>query len=209
MDIGFVAYPRLTLLDLVGPWEVMARVPDANVHLVWTRPGPVLADRGLEIVADTGFDDGPPLDVIVVPGGPGQAALMRHQLLIDFLRSAAERAELVCSVCTGALLLAQAGPLKGRRATTHWLARQALAGFGVEVVEERYVFDGKFVSSAGVSAGIDMALAVVARLAGRPAAEAIQLAIEYDPRPPFHSGSPASAPRPLVRRLEEGRRSYT
>jgi cyclohexyl-isocyanide hydratase len=208
VDIGYLVFPRLTVLDLVGPWEVMGRLPDAKSHLVWTRPGPVLSDRGLEITATTAFEDCPPLDVLVVPGGPGQAALMRHQLLLDFLRESASQARFVCSVCTGALLLAQAGLLKGRRATTHWLARDALRSLGVEVVAERYVFDDRFVSAAGVSAGIDMALALVARLADEATAQAIQLAIEYDPRPPFDAGSPDKAPRELVDRLEATRRSY-
>lgn len=208
VDIGFLVFPRLTVLDLVGPWEVLSRLPDARAHLVWTRPGPVLGERGMEIAATTSFQDCPPLDVLVVPGGPGQASLMRHQLLMDFLRESAANAKFVCSICTGALLLAQAGLLKGRQATTHWLARDALRGFGVEVVDGQYVFDGKYVSAAGVSAGIDMALAVAAELAGEAEAQAIQLALEYAPQPPFDAGSPATAPRALVNKLEAERRSY-
>ena len=197
------------MLDLVGPWEVMVRVPDARVHLVWTRPGPLLADRALELSATVSFQDCPQLDVLLVPGGPGQQALMRHQLLLDFLRRQAETATWVGSICTGAFLLAQAGLLKGRRTTTHWLAREALAQFGAEVVEDRYVFDGKFVSAAGVSAGIDMALALASRVAGERVAKGIQLAIEYDPQPPFDAGSPASAPRAIVEHQIANRRGYT
>jgi cyclohexyl-isocyanide hydratase len=208
VEIGFLVFPRLTVLELIGPWEVLSRLPDARAHLVWTRPGPVLGERGMEIAATTSFQDCPPLDVLVVPGGPGQASLMRHQLLMDFLRQAAENAKFVCSICTGALLLAQAGLLKGRQATTHWLARDALRAFGVEVVEGHYVFDGKYVSAAGASGGIDMALAVAGELAGEAKAQAIQLAIEYDPEPPFTAGSPRTAPAAIVNSLEAERRSY-
>ena len=196
------------MLDLIGPWEVLVRIPDAQVHLVWTRPGPLLADRSLELSATVAFQDCPQLDVLLVPGGPGQQALMRHQLLLDFLRQQAVAAQWVGSICTGALLLAQAGLLRGRRVTTHWLARDALAQFGAEVVEERYVFDDRFVSAAGVSAGIDMALALAARIAGDSVAQAIQLAIEYDPQPPFRAGSPSSAPRALVEHQVSNRRGY-
>ncbi|HEX6547887.1 MAG TPA: DJ-1/PfpI family protein [Candidatus Dormibacteraeota bacterium] len=209
MDIGFLVYPRLTALDLVGPWEVLARLPDVRTHLIWTRPGPVMADRGMEVAATVSFQECPPLEVLVIPGGPGQQTLMRHQLLMDFLRENWRTAAWVYSVCTGALLLAQAGLLKGRRVTTHWQAREALAGFGVEVVAERYVFDQNLVSAAGVSAGIDGALALAARIAGEEAAQAIQLSIEYDPRPPFEAGSPSSAPRAVVNHLESRRRAYT
>jgi cyclohexyl-isocyanide hydratase len=208
VEIGFLVFPRLTVLELIGPWEVLSRLPDARAHVVWTRPGPVLGERGMEIAATTSFQDCPPLDVLVVPGGPGQASLMRHQLLMDFLRQAAENAKFVCSICTGALLLAQAGLLKGRQATTHWLARDALRAFGVEVVEGHYVFDGKYVSAAGASGGIDMALAVAGELAGEAKAQAIQLAIEYDPEPPFTAGSPRTAPAAIVNSLEAERRSY-
>ncbi len=209
MDIGFLVYPRLTPLDLVGPWEVLVRLPDAQTHLVWTRPGPVMSDHSLEIAATVSFEDCPPLDILVVPGGPGQQSLMRHQLLMDFLRQTAESVSWMASVCTGSLLLAQAGLLTGKRAVTHWLARDALAGFGVQVVSERYVFDGKFVTAAGVSAGIDMALALAARVASEDVARAIQLSLEYDPRPPFEAGSPATAPPGIVDRLVASRRPYS
>src|SRR5947208_12150023 len=120
LDIGFLVYPRLTPLDLVGPWEVLSRVSDASVHLVWTRPGPVQAEREIEIRATTSFADAPPLDMLLVPGGSGQLSLMRHAIVMDYIRGCARTSDWVCSVCTGALLLAQAGVLRGRRATTHW-----------------------------------------------------------------------------------------
>jgi cyclohexyl-isocyanide hydratase len=208
LEIGLLVYPRHTPLDLVGPWEVLVRVPHASLHLIWTRPGPVQAEGGMEITATTSFADAPPLDVLLVPGGPGQLSLMKHTLLLDYIRRCSETAQWVCSICTGALLLAQAGVLKGRRATTHWLARDALRTFDVEVTDERYVIDGKFMTSAGVTAGIDVALELARRLAGDDVAREIQLQLEYDPAPPLQSGSPDSAPPELVSRLRTRARRY-
>ncbi len=208
MDIGLLVYPRHTPLDLIGPWEVLSRLPDARVHLVWTRPGPVLADRGIEISATIAFADAPPLDVLLVPGGPGQLSLMKHSLLLGFVRDCATSSAWVCSVCTGALLLAQAGVLQGRRATTHWLARDALRSFGVEVTDDRYVIDGKVATSAGVSAGIDLAFELARRLAGDRIACEIALQMEYDPMPPLDCGSPARAPGELVGMLRARSRRY-
>jgi cyclohexyl-isocyanide hydratase len=208
LEIGLLVYPRHTPLDLVGPWEVLVRVPGASMHLIWTRPGPVQAEGGMEITATTSFADAPPLDLLLVPGGPGQLSLMKHTLLMDYIRSTAERAQWICSVCTGALLLAQAGVLKGRRATTHWLALEALRSFDVEVSSERYVVDGKFATSAGVSAAIDLALELARRMAGDEVAQEIQLDIQYDPAPPPASGSPESASPELVSRLRSRARRY-
>jgi len=208
LDIGFLVYPQLTPLDLIRPWEVLSRIPDANVHLVWTRPGPVQAERGLEIRATTSFADAPAPDMFLVPGGPGQVSLMRHASVMDYIRSCAATSEWVCSICTGALLLAQSGVLNGRRATTHWLARETLAGFGVEVSNERFVIDGKFATSAGVSAGIDLALELVRRTHGDETAQQIQLLIEYDPRPPLDAGSPDTAPIGVVARLRASARRF-
>jgi transcriptional regulator GlxA family with amidase domain len=162
----------------------------------------------MEITATTSFADAPRLDVLLVPGGPGQLTLMKHTLLLDYIRGCTETAQWICSVCTGALLLAQAGVLKGRRATTHWLAREALGTFDVEVIGERYVFDGKFATSAGVTAGIDLALELARRLAGDDVAREIQLQLEYDPAPPLKSGSPDSAPPELVSQLRSRARRY-
>jgi transcriptional regulator GlxA family with amidase domain len=208
LDIGFLVYPRHTPLDLVGPWEVLVRLPDARAHLIWTRPGPVQADHGMEINATVSFSDAPQLDVLVVPGGPGQLSLMKHSLLLDYIRSCGESATWVVSICTGAMLLAQAGLLRGRRATTHWLARDSLRTFGVEVSDERYVFDGKFATAAGVSAGIDLALELARRIAGQQIAQQIQLQIEYAPEPPLGSGSPATAPPEIVEQLRRDARYY-
>ena len=208
MDIGLLVYPRHTPLDLIGPWEVLARLPGARTHLIWTRPGPVQADGGIEISATISFSDAPMLDMLVVPGGPGQLSLMKHTLLLEFIRECAESSSWVCSVCTGALLLAQAGVLRGRRATTHWLARDTLRAFGVEVLDDRYVFDGKFATAAGVSAGIDLALELVRRVSGDETACEIGLQIEYDPAPPLDCGSPAKAPPAVVQRLRARARRY-
>lgn len=208
MDIGLLVYPRHTALDLVGPWEVLTRVPDARTHLIWTRPGPVQADGGIEIGATTSFAEAPPLDLMLVPGGPGQLALMKHTLLMDFIRECARTTTWTCAVCTGSLLLAQAGVLTGRRATTHWLAREALRSFGVQVVDERYVVDGRIATAAGVSAGIDLALELVRRLAGDELACQIALQIEYDPAPPLDCGSPSKAPAEMVARMRAQARRY-
>jgi transcriptional regulator GlxA family with amidase domain len=208
LDIGLLVYPRHTPLDLIGPWEVLARVPGARTHLIWTRPGPVQAAGGIEISAGVAFADAPALDLLLVPGGPGQLSLMKHTLLMEFIRRCAESSAWVCSVCTGALLLAQAGVLRGRRATTHWLARDALRAYGVEVVGDRFVFDGKFATAAGVSAGIDLAFELVRRLHGDETACEIALQIEYDPAPPLDCGSPAKAPGEVVQRLRERARRY-
>lgn len=208
MEIGFLVYPRHTPLDLVGPWEVLSRVPQARSHLIWTRPGPVQAYRQMEIIATIAFEDVPKLDVLLIPGGPGQLALMKHTSLLEFLRTQARTATWVCSVCTGSLLLAQAGLLKGRKAATHWLARDTLKSLGAKLSDERYVIDGKFATSAGVSAGIDLALELVRRIAGEDCAKTIQLEIEYDPKPPFDCGSPDKAPADIVKRLRVGARQF-
>jgi transcriptional regulator GlxA family with amidase domain len=168
----------------------------------------VQADGGIEIGANVAFADAPVLDLLLVPGGPGQLSLMKHTLLLEFIRQCAETSSWVCSVCTGALLLAQAGVLRGRRATTHWLALDTLGGFGVEVVRDRYVFDGKFGTAAGVSAGIDLALELVRRIAGEDVACEIGLQIEYDPAPPLQCGSPEKAPAEVVKRLRDRARRY-
>lgn len=193
VDIGFLVYPRHTPLDLVGPWEVLARLPGAQAHLIWTRPGPVQADRGMEISASVSFTDAPRLDVLVVPGGPGQVSLMKHAVLMDYIRACERSAQWICAICTGALLLAQAGVLKGKHATTHRLAQEALGRYEVEVSDAPYVFDGKIVTAAGVSAGIDMALEIARRLVGDEVAQAIQLALEYTPSSPHRAESPEHA----------------
>jgi len=199
--IAILTFPNVTQLDLTGPYEVFSRLPGARVELVWKTLGPVRSDTGLELRPDTTLADCAGAEVIVVPGGPGQQALMDDAEVLGFLRARAATARWVMSVCTGSLVLGAAGLLRGRRAACHWLSLPLVAELGGVPAPERVVFDGALCTTAGVSAGIDGALALVARLAGQEAAEAIQLGIEYDPAPPFDAGHPRSAPPELVARI--------
>ncbi|MFD5658260.1 DJ-1/PfpI family protein [Streptomyces hirsutus] len=202
MQIAIVLFDRFTALDAVGPYEMLCRTPGAETVFVAQRPGPVRNDRDdLALVADQSLDDVPAPDIVVVPGGPGQTAQMENETLLDWLRTADATSTWTTSVCTGSLLLAAAGLLDGRRATSHWLALDSLTAFGAEPVGERVVMDGKFITAAGVSSGIDMALTLVGRIAGDEHAQAVQLGTEYDPQPPYDAGSPQKAPAPLVDRL--------
>ena len=204
MDVAIVLYDRLTALDAIGPYEVLSRIPGARVTFVAAHAGPVRTDNGmLSLVAERALDGVPAPDVVLVPGGPGEVAQRAGGATLAWLRAAHATATWTAGVCTGALILAAAGILDGRRATTHWLAFEELRRLGVEPVAERWVFDGDIVTAAGVSAGIDMALALAARIAGEDVAQAIQLGIEYDPQPPFSAGSPASAPPAIVQALRE------
>ena len=201
--IGFLLFPRLTQLDMTGPYEVLARLPGAEVLLVAKTLDAVPSERGLAILPTTTFAACPPLDLVCVPGGPGSNAAMTDAETLDFLRRAAASARYVTSVCTGSLVLAAAGLLRGRRAACHWMSRDLLRRLEAEPSAERVVVDGKFISGGGVTAGIDFALAVVAEIRGREAAEAIQLMIEYDPHPPFATGTPERAPAALVAQVRE------
>jgi transcriptional regulator GlxA family with amidase domain len=199
MQIAILIFDRLTALDAVGPYEVLSRLPDAELTFVAQEPGPKRTDTGrLALLADATLEELPHPDVVLVPGGPGQAALMEDGPVHEWLRGAHARSTWTGSVCTGSLILAAAGLLAGRSATTHWTALEELGRLGAEPVSERVVFDGKLVTAAGVSAGIDMALALVARIAGEQMAQAIQLGMEYDPQPPFDAGSPGKAPAAIV-----------
>ncbi len=199
MQIAILIYDRLTALDAVGPYEVLSRLPGAELTFVAQEPGPKRTDTGrLALLADASLAEVSHPDIVLVPGGPAQAELMEDGPVHEWLRAAHETSTWTTSVCTGSLILAAAGVLEGRRATTHWQALEELRRLGVEVVEERVVFDGKLVTAAGVSAGIDMALALVGRIAGEQVAQAIQLGIEYDPQPPFDAGSPHKAPAAIV-----------
>jgi len=188
-----LVFPKLTQLDLTGPYEVLSRLPGTETLLVWKDLQPVRTEHGLTILPMTTFAECPPLDLVLVPGGPGVNPLLEDPEVLAFLRDAAARARYVVSICTGALVLGAAGLLRGRRAATHWMSRELLPAFGAEPMTERVVRDGNFFTGGGVTAGIDVALTVAAEIAGRAAAEAIQLAIEYDPAPPFASGSPETA----------------
>ncbi|MDQ0790503.1 DJ-1/PfpI family protein [Streptomyces sp. B3I8] len=202
MRIAIVLFDRFTALDAVGPYETLGRLPDAETVLVAERTGPVRNERGsLALVADRTLADVPRPDIVVVPGGPGQSAQMDNPVLLDWLRAADTTSTWTTSVCTGSLLLAAAGLLEGRRATSHWLALTELKRLGAEPTGERVVTDGKYVTAAGVSSGIDMGLTLLGRIAGDEHAQAVQLMTEYDPRPPYDAGSPEKAPAHLVERL--------
>lgn len=199
--IGMLIFPKLTQLDMTGPYEVLARLPNTTVHLVAHTLDPVTTDRGMKVVPTTTFADCPPLDVLMVPGGPGQQDLMEDETALEFLRRHAGTAKYVTAVCTGSLVLGAAGLLKGKRATTHWAAIDHLTSLGAIPVSERVVVDGNVVTGAGVASGIDFALKLAAILEGEDVARQIQLQIEYDPAPPFDSGSPRTAAPAIVAAL--------
>jgi transcriptional regulator GlxA family with amidase domain len=195
-------FDRLTALDAIGPYEVLSRLPGARARFVALEPGPVTTDNGmLTLVAEGSLADAREPDIVLVPGGPGEVAARAGGPALEWLRGVHETSAWTTSVCTGSLILAAAGLLQGKRATSHWLALEQLRELGAEPVAERVVFDGKIVTAAGVSAGIDMALALAGAIAGEEVAQAIQLGIEYDPQPPFDAGSPAKAPAAIVERL--------
>jgi len=199
MDVAILIYPRFTALDAVGPYEVLSRLPGARVSFLAEQVGPQRTDTGqLGLLADRALEDLPNPDIVLVPGGPGQSALMQDGPVHAWLRGADATSTWTASVCTGSLILGAAGLLTGKRATSNWQALDELGGLGVEVVPERVVFDGKYATSAGVTAGLDMALSLAAKIAGDQVAQAIQLGLEYDPEPPFDAGSPEKAPAEIV-----------
>jgi putative intracellular protease/amidase len=196
MQIAIPLFDRFTALDAVGPYEVLSRLPGAQVDFVASEPGVIRADtRMLAISVEKSFDDVPHPDVLVFPGGAGTRTVMHDQRTLDWVRGVHERSAYTTSVCTGALVLHAAGVLDGLEATTHWLYTDYLDN----PVQRRVVEQGKVITAAGVSAGIDMALTLAGRIAGADVAQAIQLAIEYDPEPPFDSGSPGKAPEAAMR----------
>lgn len=199
MQVAIPLYPRFTALDAVGPYTVLGLAPDITVTFVAAVPGPVPDDLGsLTMTATAGYAELAHPDVIIVPGGPGTADAVGDPQLRDWLLAA--RPRWTTSVCSGSFVLAAAGLLTGRRATSHWGWRDGLAAFGALPVEQRVVVDGPVITAAGVSAGIDMALTLLAVLRDEPTAQAVQLAMEYDPDPPFATGSPRSAPPGLAER---------
>lgn len=203
LQIGFLLYPRVTQLDLTGPWEVFHRLSSSKLHLVWKNLEPVFSDSGLAILPTTTIADCPPLDVICVPGGPGQVDLMDDETVLEFLRGQGARARWITSVCTGSLLVGAAGLLNGYKSACHWMSREQLRLLGAEPVHERIVVDRNRMSGGGVTAGIDFALALAATLRGETEARAIQLQIEYNPAPPFLAGSPESAGTEVVELVRE------
>ena len=199
MQIAILVFPRLTALDAIGPYEVLSRIPGAELTFVALEPGEMRTDTGrLGITADASIDELAEPDVLVVPGGVGNRPLLRDERLLAWVRAVDEASTWTTSVCTGSLILGAAGLLEGKRATSHWAYRDELRAYGAEPVAERVVQDGKYVTAAGVSAGIDMGLTLAAQLTHEDVAKAIQLGIEYDPEPPFDAGSPEKAGDDLV-----------
>ena len=199
MQIAIPLYDRFTALDAVGPYEVLSRLPDSELTFVGYEVGPVRTDNErLAMHADAVLEDIPEPDVIVVPGGWGTRALLDDERILSWIRHAHEHSQWTTSVCTGSLLLGAAGVLDGLDATSHWLELDALAGFGASPTGRRVVEQGKVITAAGVSSGIDMGLTLAAKIAGDEFAKTIQLLIEYDPEPPFDSGSTGKAAPELV-----------
>jgi putative intracellular protease/amidase len=198
MQIALLLYDDLTLLDAVGPYEVLGRIPDAELTIVSPTGDPVTTDQGLQLVPHGDLTLAPSPDVVVIPGGHGEEALRDDEGTIGWLRAVDATSQWTTSVCTGSLLLAAAGLLEGRRATSHWTALEVLREYGATPTSERVVVDGKYVTAAGVSSGIDMALWLTAQLTTDLVAQTIQLGIEYDPQPPFDAGAPHKAPPEAV-----------
>ena len=194
-QIAIVVYPGFTALDFIGPYEVLRNLPDAEVRFVWHEPGPITADSGVLLVGAThSFDETPSPDIVLVPGGMTTFEHARDEKLLDWVRRADKTSTWTTSVCSGSVILAAAGLLEGRRATSHWMALPMLKPFGVEAVgDQRIVHEDKFVTAAGVSAGIDLAMWLYGQICGEAKAKAVQLVIEYDPQPPFDSGHMSKA----------------
>jgi putative intracellular protease/amidase len=199
MQIAILLFDGITALDAVGPYEVLSRVPEAQVVFVSTEPGPKrTSNQVLALVADRSLTEVASPDVVLIPGGSGSRALVRDEAVLAWIRQAHTTSRWTTSVCTGARVLGAAGVLRGLEATTHWLSLDELADYGARPVQRRVVEQGKVITAAGVSAGIDMALLLAAREAGEDVARSIQLSIEYDPQPPFDSGSPLTAAPAIV-----------
>jgi putative intracellular protease/amidase len=209
MDIAIPIYDRFTALDAVGPYEVLSRLPEARVQFIAAEAGPYKTDNAmLTVVAEAVLEDVPSPDVIMIPGGLGTRVLLDDERMLGWIRKAHEKSSWTTSVCTGSLLLAAAGVLDGLEATTHWLELDLLGRLGARPTGRRVVEQGKVITAAGVSSGIDMALVLVSRIAGDEYAKSVQLMIEYDPQPPFDAGSPEKAPPEVVERIETAARAY-
>ena len=201
--VVFLVYPNVTQLDLTGPAQVLSRIGEAKIDLVWKMRDPVQTDSGFALLPTATFDEVREADILCVPGGFGCIDVMQDEAALAWVRSVGEKAKWVTSVCTGSLILGAAGLLRGYCATSHWAWRDYLGLFAAEPVAERVVFDRNRVTGGGVTAGIDFALALVAAIEGEENARAIQLGLEYDPHPPFDSGTPDKAGEDLVRRVHE------
>lgn len=204
IKINLVLFPTVTQLDLTGPYEVLVRMPGAKIELVGESMDPVKSDRGLTILPTTTIEKATGCDLLVVPGGPGTDDAILDARWVQFVRDQGKAARWIFGICTGSLLLGAAGLLRGRRSGGHWLARDLLTQFGATVSHDRMVVDGNIFTSGGVTAGIDMAFRVVAEIAGEEAAKRIQLQIEYDPEPPFRSGTPFTASAETIAAQREG-----
>ncbi|MDA8176886.1 DJ-1/PfpI family protein [Acidithiobacillus sp.] len=201
--VGFLLFPGVQFLDFAGPYEIFAALPeDCGIRLFWKTLEPIPCSTGLQLHPNATLNDSSPLDVLCILGGAGINALLLDGEIVNWVGQQASKARWITSVCTEALLLGVTGLLKGRRATTHWRYHDLLSLFDAIPVRERVVQDGNLITGGGVTAGIDFALAVVAALRGQPAAEAIQLALEYAPSPPFQAGQPKQAPTAVLRAVE-------
>lgn len=208
MRIAIPLFDRFTALDAVGPYEVLSRLPGAHVHWLAAAPGPVRTGNDmLGLVADAAYEDLPDPEIVLVPGGLGTRVLLDDERIVGWIRRAHETSEWTTSVCSGSLLLGAAGVLDGLEATSHWTELETLERFGARPTDRRVVEQGKVITAAGVSSGIDMALVLAARIAGPEVAQTIQLRIEYDPEPPFDVGSRRKAPTEIVERILAARRS--
>ncbi|WP_350614955.1 isonitrile hydratase [Pseudomonas sp. HY7a-MNA-CIBAN-0227] len=198
LQIGFVLFPGIQQLDLTGPYDVLASLPDVKLHLIWKDLALVTSSTGLVFTPTMTYDECPVLDVICVPGGAGVGPLMEDPQMLDFLKVQSRTARYVTSVCTGSLVLGAAGLLRGRRATTHWAYHDMLTTLGAIAVQERVVRDGNLFTGGGITAGIDFALTLAAELYSEAAAQLVQLQLEYAPAPPFNSGRPDTAPKHVL-----------
>jgi transcriptional regulator GlxA family with amidase domain len=198
LTITILIFDNLTALDAVGPFEVLSKIPGAKIQFASLTKGAITCRGGLKIIADYSIYDIKETDILLVPGGKGINDLLTNDEILYWIRQLHSNTKYTVSVCTGALLLASAGLLKGVKATTYWNSAEKLKSYGVEFVKSRFVVDGKIITSAGVSAGIDMSLKLAAMLDGEPVAKIIQLAIEYDPEPPFNAGSPDKISKTLL-----------
>ncbi|CAN7615674.1 DJ-1/PfpI family protein [Trinickia sp. LjRoot230] len=203
LQIGFLVFPDVQQLDLTGPHDVLASLPNASTHLIWKNREPVISSNGLILTPTTTYNACPQLDVICIPGGSGVTALLQDAETLAFVRAQGASARYVTSVCTGALLLGAAGLLHGRRATTHWAFHSLLTPLGAIATHGRVVRDGNLFTGGGVTAGIDFALSIAAELSGEQEAQAIQLELEYAPAPPFDAGSPDTAPAAIVELVKQ------
>src|SRR5262245_2849987 len=201
LQIGLLIFPKITQLDMTGPYEAFARIPGVKVHLIWKRIEPITSDVGMPLLPTMTLRECPPLDVICIPGGPGQVDLMDDEEIIAFVRRQGLQARYVTSVCTGALVLGAAGLLDGYDATTHWASIDNLAHFGATPVNTRVCVDRNRITGGGITAGLDFATYLASVLADRETAERIQLFLEYTPEPPFTAGSPDTAPKEVVEKL--------